>query len=275
MEQPYEKMQKHTHIYTFVLYNPTESLYDRIELLLNKGQIVWVYQNSQISEKVKKKIISSGLCRVYGDCSNDGLGVALAVLAEDALNSNYAYMINFDQDTLFTVDTIDSLNTDFLRSAFESDYATIQVADKELMSQINAKEHCGIFEKYLTINSGSIFDLRKMSLIGFHDRSFFVDGVDYEYSFRCRSSGYRCGVIGSIPDIDHRSEQGNFAIKLFGKTLILRNYPLERVKDYNRAMFRLLVKSFYKMDLVFALLFLKHLLVYNSLAIVAKLYKDR
>lgn len=114
----------------------------------------------------------------------------------------------------------------------------------------------------LQINSGTIFNLAIMDKIGFHDKSFFVDVVDYSHSLNSSINGYDLGVLYGAPDFDHDAEQGYAYYSFFGISKGVRKYNLSRIFDYSVSSLRLLFKSLYHFQFYYFFLFAKLFFLY-------------
>ena len=95
----------------------------------------------------------------------------------------------------------------------------------------------------LTINSGSLYVLNNLKSIGWHDISYFVDGVDYKYCLDSKAAGLKIGECTYTPGFDHVSEQADKVYSLFAKKYYLRPYPWVRIADTTKSNLRLAVTA--------------------------------
>lgn len=260
-------------VFAFVIYHPNTNFYRRIELLCERNETVAVFLNSPL-----EKILCSMGDRyknllLFGNGDNAGLGKAFRELFDSLGARGFRYMVFFDQDTGFSSNTIDSIYKVNLNSLFSDKYSSIQMLDPRLAGKLKLTNGCpAVYERKLIINSGSIFDLHKISKFDFRKSTYFVDGVDYDFCLRSICSGFKCGVTHFAPDIDHCSEQGDSCIKIFGRAVTIRRYSWNRIVDYNRALIRLILTSMASGRLIYTAIFSKHWAAYNLKAVVAYVF---
>jgi rhamnosyltransferase len=100
----------------------------------------------------------------------------------------------------------------------------------------------------LAISSGMLFVLENARRMGWHDHSYFVDGVDYEFCLRARAQGLRIGLYPGTPGFDHESEQPDVPRRFAGRTWRLRKYSPHRVVDSLTAYARLALRTARRLD---------------------------
>ena len=236
----------------FILYNPTESVWKRISAAISEEFSVFVFDNSPSPENQNKaKEIGSSICYLKTG-QNIGIGRALNYIGRSACAEGYALLLNFDQDTVFTAETLEYI------SRFGS--ACIAYMDRLRRAAVfsvtlragPAPHHfrpCRILEGYdfdpvkLTINSGTLFFLDRLEEVGYHNTSYFVDCVDYSMCVEAQKHGLNIFELHDIPGLDHSIEQEDKAWKLCGKTFRGRRYPNSRIRDYLNASGRLFLRS--------------------------------
>ncbi len=130
----------------------------------------------------------------------------------------------------------------------------------------------GVFKDVnLAINSGSLFFLKNVKKLGWHNETYFVDGVDYEYCFKSYLAGFKIAKYSGVPSFDHESEQPDKIITIFGKRLLIRKYSKARVKDSVHSYFRLLYSALRLGDFKFLYIFLRSLMIYVFGQLLARL----
>jgi rhamnosyltransferase len=227
----------------FVVYHPGAGFFERLRRLSEQGRTSYVFDNSPEDGRCAE------FCRAHRHlmylCAgrNVGLGESLADLAQRAQGDGHAQVLFFDQDTVFDERTLAHVGQ-FV--------ATLPATDRSRLASVTfqgspngaapatGQATFAVQDALLTINSGSLFFLDNLEKVGWHNRSFFVDGVDYEFCLRARRKGYRIGVCQGTPGFDHTEEQPDQFFTIMGKRLPLRIYAKSRVKDSVRAYLRLM-----------------------------------
>lgn len=230
----------------FVTYNPQESFFARLRLLANNGYAIYLFDNTP--EIALTKQICTEFSNVYYSTAgnNVGLGIGLSIIGATSYYDGKTNLLFFDQDTCFSKDTLNYIEgvLNSLSPDISKDYALIAFNEKKLLQPILNN----LQDTLLVISSGSLFILKNMKSIGWHNSSYFVDGVDYELCLRARVKGFRIGIHGNVPGFDHESEQPDKFFKIFGKKLPLRRYPIKRLVDSTKAYLRLIFYSIIHMD---------------------------
>ena len=242
----------------FVLYNPELAFFNRLELLINSGHKPFIYDNSP---KLFK--INSLECHYYSSDKNRGLGVGLKVICSKAYELGYKGLIIFDQDTSFnkiTLTIIKSFYSEHHEMLTQS-YTSVVFDSEEYVNQeqIDYKKFKNTF---LSRNSGSLFILKNLKEIGWHNPSYFVDGIDYEYNLRSILNGYKVAKFTQTSGFDHISEQGDANYKLFNYNLKFRRYKWNRIKDYLKSSIRIMYNALRYLQIKFFILIFRQLLIY-------------
>ena len=122
-------------------------------------------------------------------------------------------------------------------------------------------------------NSGSIFVLSALSEIGWFNTSYFVDGVDYEFSLRSHLDDYKIGCVEGVPDFDHESEQGNRSYNIWGIVVNTRKYPIKRVKDVIGSSLRLILTGIVNLKFKFTIEIFRQVTVFVVLQFLIRLFR--
>lgn len=244
----------------FVTYHPGTSFFDRVDLLADLGVHVYVFDNSPVATNVSRLLAKQAGRVTYitaGD--NAGLGVGLSVICATARAHAYNTLLFFDQDTRFTSATIRYV-ADFITQRASALYPS-HAAVVFRSPQGNAIDH-EVKDVLLAISSGTLFFLCNLAQIGWHNRSYFVDGVDYEFCLRSRAKGYRIGACAGTPGFDHEFEQPDATRTVMGMRLRLRKYSAARTVDSLSAYFRLTAASLRRADLRAALAIMRSMAIF-------------
>lgn len=228
----------------FITYHPGKNFFDRLELFSKKNIPVYVFDNSP-EEKTLARKLQEQVIRYHSLGKNVGLGAGLSELAKLAYKDGVEGLLFLDQDTVFnekTLNYIENFYLDKKEDLIEQRY--VQVAYDARKSQ-----YLGLQDAHVVINSGSLFLLPVLNQVGWHNKLFFVDGVDYELCLRANINNYKIGCVHNTPGFDHESEQPDVFIRVAGKRIVLRRYPYWRILDSLGAYRRMLVYCVRKKNL--------------------------
>jgi rhamnosyltransferase len=223
----------------FVVFYPPESFFVRLNLVRSLGHRVYIYDNSPDSGCTFAQCRDSGDTAYATSGQNAGLGVGLATITSAAFNDGIDVLLFLDQDTGISERTLDFIERFWKQSsgAERATYSAIVFDGKSSRSQRAGT----VVDVLLAISSGSLFVLGNLAVIGWHNKTYFVDGVDYEFCLRSRKAGFKIGLVRGVADFDHVSEQPDKLYRILGKSLPIRRYSRSRVADSLQAYGRLLV----------------------------------
>lgn len=222
-----------------VIYHPEESLLKRIDQMIELGFRVYVFDNTPDDEKYTQTIKKSQNIFYLSAGKNVGLGYSLSTLCATAYEHGHQKLLFLDQDTGISYNTLD-----FIAAYPQTVPNEIQQQYAALVFNGNPSTNHSITEVSLAISSGSLFNLKALKKIGWHNEKYFVDCVDYEFCVRARRCGFKIGGVKNTPDFDHVTEQPDQVINVFGKKLLVRRYSAARIKDAIGAYLKLIVGGF-------------------------------
>ena len=234
----------------FITYNPDSGFYDRVALAVHANWPVFVFDNSPASTDVNRLLRSpdsaSHPALHYTTLGkNAGLGVGLASLCATAMAHGHEELLFFDQDTRFSMETLSHVRafSEQRLPALRQSYAAVvfRGLDPRLASSV-------LHDTMLAISSGMLIVLDNARRMGWHDHSYFVDGVDYEFCLNARAHGFRIGILPGAPGFDHETEQPDVPRLFMGRTWRLRKYAVARVLDSLSAYARLSARSAMRLD---------------------------
>lgn len=228
----------------FVAYHPALSLNSRISMALDAGFMVYLFDNSPgiDDQSIFGPLIAKGL-RYSSLGINAGLGVGISRICSQAYEDNQSALLFFDQDTIFSYETLHFIE-EFHKRRPDLSQTYVSIAFNSRKGDQGVDLHLQEVEDVLlTINSGSLFYLENAKVLNWHNSDYFVDGVDYEFCLRADQAGLRIGQISFTPGFDHESEQGNFSIRLFGRDYAVRRYALRRILDTTISNIKLIFLS--------------------------------
>lgn len=246
----------------FVIYRPEPSFYDRLKLIEESALPFYVFDNSPEIAESRSKIEPLLRGNYFSSGSNAGLGVALSRLCQSANKDGFDALLFFDQDTGYNLKTISFIRS-FTAKNFShllDQYSAIVFSGEVTNTPPDDNE--SIIDVDFAINSGSVFILRNLEKLNWHNESYFVDGVDYEFCLRSHITGFRVGKCLNTPNFDHETEQPDRIISLFGKKLLIRKYSPTRIKDAVYSYFKLIHLAISSSEWRFAMKIIRSLLIY-------------
>jgi rhamnosyltransferase len=237
-----------------ILYKPNQSTYKRIEAAITGGYRFYIFDNSpgpqseSFINKYKDKI------KYFTLNENVGIGPALKIMCSTAYYEGNLYFLYFDQDTIYNLGTLDfvsnCINVISDRMNFENKENLFSVTFRDATRKRRGKAVnrmvVGKYELYtanLTINSGTLFFLKNLRAVGWHDESYKIDGVDYYICLAAMAAGFKVAEIYGTPGLDHNSEQESREYKFLCVKYYGRKYHPDRIKDYLNSSLKLIVKS--------------------------------
>ena len=195
----------------FVVFNEPANFSSRVKVLTDLGLKVYVYDNSPSSLLARSYISDKNSENIsyFTSGKNVGLGIAMSTLCAQAYYDGFESLFFLDQDTVFTKETIYYMKDLFLKeSVLLKEYSVLTISDKDKNPKLKKGLEKKISDVLLVRNSGSLFFLKNLSIMGWFDESFFVDGVDYEFSLRSSLNNLLMGAIHDVPGFNHFEEQG-------------------------------------------------------------------
>ena len=245
----------------FVTFNPSEKFFDRINSFLLKGYHIYIYSNGNEYEALKK-FTNNNNFHIYSSNINRGIGYALNFLENIMIRDKIKNYLYLDQDTLVNIKILELALTKLHLISDNTQY--ISFTFKPQVSPID--------EIIVPINSGTVFNLKKISDVGFHDKGIFMDGVDFAFSLRSRIKGYRQLAIDSKNTFDHVAGQDGTQFSFFGiNHPLLKEYSKSRIINTISISFYLIFKSFLLRDLKFLFSMIKFINIYIIIQVYVKL----
>jgi rhamnosyltransferase len=212
-------------------------------MIARKGHRIYIYDNSPDDCSTRGNISWLSGARYFTAGKNLGLGVALSTICAAAYYDSYDTLLFFDQDTIFDERTVDFVG-EFCRTAlrdYEKSYAAIVFSSDTAGGGTDSG--FAISDVPLAISSGSLFVLKNLKALGWHNEHYFVDGVDYELCLRSWRKNLKIARCRNTPGFDHVSGQPDRTVKLWGRSIPLRRYATVRILDAFRSYTRLFLSS--------------------------------
>jgi rhamnosyltransferase len=255
----------------FVVYHPEKTVLPRMQLASESGFALFIFDNSPQNADVRdlcRKLIN---CKYVTCGKNVGLGYGISSVCAQAYYEAYPALLFFDQDTVFNQDTLNFIEEFYLRNLqLSSSHSSIVFNSKLSGSAIDDN----IKDVLLSRSSGSLFYLDNLKKVNWHNESYFVDCVDYEYCFKSHVHALAIGEYSRAPGFDHVSEQPDRRYVFMGREWLFRRYSLNRIYDTISASIRLLISAIMKGKVKFALMLGRSLAIYISGQIAARIFKN-
>lgn len=225
-----------------IVYKAKQETLKRLVMASDAGFDVYIYDNSPDDLRILELSKRHSGIKYFTCGKNVGLGYGLSSICAQARTDNIEALLFFDQDTVFNVETLEFVELFYLsRRQVVNEYSSLFFNAKNKAG--NKALDNGLLGIDLTINSGSLYLLENLQILGWHDVSYFVDGVDYKYCLDSKKAGFKIGECSYTPGFDHVSEQEDKVYRLFDKEYHLRAYPWFRILDTVKSSIRLIGKS--------------------------------
>jgi rhamnosyltransferase len=255
----------------FVIYNPSVSLLQRINLALASGFALYIFDNSPQNGFLREAIKCEENCKYITCGKNVGLGFGISSVCAQAYYDSFHALIYFDQDTIFNISTLLFIEDFYVSNHnLRISYSSIVFNDKNVNNVI-VKGKYMIKDVLLSISSGSLFFLHNVNKLNWHNHKYFVDCVDYEFCLKSNINKLKIGECSITPGLDHVSEQADVKYKLFGKERMLRKYSINRIFDTTVGSMRLFISSIITWNMQYSAAIIRSLVQYLNWQLVVRL----
>lgn len=245
-----------------VTYNPTPSLTSRINLALVSGFTLYIFDNSPQNGTVRDFCKSHNNCKYLTCGKNVGLGFGISSVCAQAYYDTYPALLFFDQDTIFDRSTLDFVEEFYISRGNLVEHYSAIIFNSKNVDSVNTGNKFLIKDVLLSINSGSLYFLENLKKLNWYNESYFVDCVDYEFCLNSNNHGFKIAECSNTPGFDHKSEQGDFEHRVFGKMVRLRKYPSKRIFDTIHASTRIFFAAVKKFNISFSYAIIRYLAIY-------------
>jgi len=241
-----------------VTYNPDIQTLQRIKMLLDNGFDFLVVDNTPGDDFWPMQLRS----RVIRDGKNWGLGFGLKKLGEWAVNQKYTHLLYFDQDVIFTVDSLAWICRWYGHHQPKESVGLIwfNYQNKGLISP----EFSEPYTINLAISAGSFINLKALDAIGGHTDRWFLEGIDYDFCFRLVQNEYHLLGVDHCPGIDYLANQpGVIRIDNMGNSHLLRIQPMKRLWNFWSVLLDLTWRALWDGPRKYAYIFSRNILTYG------------
>lgn len=253
----------------FVLYKAESSLINRINLASEAGFKCYIFDNSPTQLVFNQNFNNKANCKYITCGKNVGLGYGISNVCAQAYYEDSSALLFFDQDTVFDLTTLEFIESFYIRNKqLSTSYSSIVFNAK---NGISGHVNDEIKDVLLSISSGSLFFLERLKDLNWHNETYFVDCVDYEFCLNSSNHNLKIGEYSSTPGFDHVSEQADSEYRVFGKMRMMRKYNYSRVKGTTIASIRLFFTSIFDFNFKFSYAILRSLLIYLSFQFLVRI----
>lgn len=224
-----------------VACNPASDLYDNVQALVGQVAAIVVVDNAsntewqslfdRVREVPRTEIIHSG--------TNLGVGAALNVAVQRAIQLGFSWVATFDQDSLASPVFIAEMLRAYTEYPGRENVALIAPQYREKISGLFHQEPTrNVQERILTTSmmSGNLVRTDVIAEVGYYNEDFFIDYIDHEFCLRLARRGFR---VLECPRAVLQHNLGRISQKkLMGITLTTTNHsPLRRYYNARNRIF--------------------------------------
>lgn len=225
----------------FVIYNHGDDFLERVRMAIESGFEVYIFDNSPKGDFVNDFSANKERIKYFTCGKNLGLGFGISFVCAQAYYENYSSLVFFDQDSIFSLETLNFIESFYLdHPHLEKTHSAVVFSSKDC-----GKNQSQDFFKDvpLAINSGSLFYLKNLKALNWHSEKYFVDCVDYEFCLRSLRAHLRVGEYSCTPGFDHVSGQADKKYNFLGRSYSMRPYSLSRIIDTSKASLKLILTA--------------------------------
>ncbi len=224
----------------FVTFGAEPSLVSRLEAAHAAGYQLYVFDNSPALEFVRDACRRLASPRYFTCGRNVGLGAGIASVCAQAYYDGFVALLFFDQDTVFDRSTLDFISRFLAKKPEVARTHSAMVFNAKRVGEATVADRFAHRDVLLAISSGSLFYLENLRRIGWHNATYFVDCVDYEFCLNSSNHQLLVGECSTTPGFDHETEQADHTRTVFGQRRRVRRYSWARMIDTAVASTRLL-----------------------------------
>lgn len=255
----------------FIVYNPGDGFLERLRKTVDEGFDIYVFDNSPWESNVRDFCLARKEIKYLTLGKNVGLGLGMSSICAQAYYEGNSALIFFDQDTVYQPETLSFIeNYHVTHEALDATYSAVVFGASS--SSMAGDSDC-FQDASVAINSGSLFFLKNLKSLGWHNETYFVDGVDYEFCLNSKKHGLKIGKFMCTPGFDHSIEQADKRYKIFQKTYSFRAYPLFRVLDTLKSSCKLMLSALLSLEFRFAAMILKFLSAFMVFQLISRILK--
>ena len=259
-----------------VVYQAEASLSRRLQQALDARFSVYLFDNSPHDSTLRDFARDKARCH-YTTCGkNLGLGVGISAVCSQAHYDGFSALMFFDQDTVFDARTIEFVERFLVRHQDKSrEYSAVvfNAKDRADTGNQDADDWASTRDVTMAISSGTTFFLANLQKMNWHNTSYFVDCVDYEFCLNSERHGLKIAEFSKTPGFDHLSEQPDKVYRFLGRDHAIRRYSASRIRDTLWASMRLALTALRNGRFGFFAKMVRSVCIYASFQIIARLIR--
>lgn len=173
---------------TVTLYNPAEVVIENIESYLEYINLLVIVDNSDYTNiEITEFAFKHPKIQIISNYKNKGIATALNQGIQYASKQGFEWIMTMDQDSSFEQEMIEKFLLLFNKYKIQKNIAIMGPVYGSDIKTYNTNETTKI---NALITSGSILNVSIYNTLEGFNELLFIDGVDYDYCFRARLSGY-------------------------------------------------------------------------------------
>ena len=242
----------------FVAYYPDIKWVERVEKVLQAGYTCWVFDNTPKGSPLIDGLKTYDTFKLCATGENEGLGIAMSVLFQKVFQSAQEYILYFDQDAIFELESLVWISEWMQENRLRMDlFSAVQFISTQ---KDGDALDCNVIQRVsLLINNACLFNLAVLEKMDWHDRRYFVEGVDYKFCLDSDYYGYALGRVLGVPTIDHETEQPHLQRRFANRIFNFRIYPWLRKKEFTKSLIYLSLTAFKRKQFGYVYIFTRNI----------------
>ena len=238
-----------------VTYFPSQATKDRISCLDSYGYTFYLYDNTPGGNFWPK--FKNGI--VLRNGKNDGLGEGLKSLTQFAHDEGWSYLLYFDEDIIFTKETITWANQwlcywkDERVGLYWFNYNPKPNKEYQEVAPYNLR---------VAVSACSLINLTAAKNIGWHTTRWFIEGLDYDFCLRLAQKNWKIMGVNHCPGVDAKSNQPGLKIITNQGFKLYRIQPWKRVFTFTWCLINLSWRSLRIPPRIYAYVFFRNIFTY-------------
>lgn len=223
----------HRIVIIVVIYNPNvDELKNNIDTYYGQSDFVILVDNSsskEISESVVDAFKDYNNMHIITLGSNYGIAYAQNIGTKFAIDKDYKYFIEMDQDSRLPEKYVEHIYNSYVELQKTGNniagIGPIAFNKKDNSQYHGRNSNSEIIEVDKTLSSGFFSSIEAINTVGFKNEDLFIDLVDWEWCWRAKSLGYKTYVDTTLK-LPHMLGEGhkNFLFFKLGIPAPIRHY---------------------------------------------------
>lgn len=212
-----------------VTYNPDiDRLQECLDAAIKQVDKIYIFDNASGNCGFIEQLIKGYVEKVvlYKNHINEGIAAALSNIMEYASDNGYDWVLTLDQDSVLQPGIIDVYRKAIYRFEHAGMFSCL-IKDRNFTDNNNAVQEKNISLVPYCITSGALTSVAAYEQTPGYDKSFFIDGVDFDLCYSLREQGYkiyRVNRLGLLHEVGHGENR-----RFLWKSIVVYNESPERV----------------------------------------------